>query len=141
MSPTASLTSSNTITVSWTAPTVSCSSIDDYIVVYNDGSGNTSFTSTGLTASLRNLQSGTTYSLYVAARSNGVAGMSVPTSPAMITTLLASTYVCANRVLLGWVYYSHDDVLPDVRSVGIYLAHVWPNVYVCMFVCFCVLCT
>ena len=94
MSPTASLTSSNTITVSWTAPTVSCPSIDDYIVVYNDGTGNTSVASTGLTATLSNLQSGTTYSLFVAAHSNGVAGLSAATSPAIITTLLASTYRC-----------------------------------------------
>ena len=96
VSPTASLTSSNTITVSWTAPTMRCSSIDDYIVVYNDGTGNTSVISTGLTATLSNLQSATTYSLFVAARSNGVAGLSAATSPAMITTLLASMYVCAN---------------------------------------------
>ena len=96
MSPTASLTPPNTIIVIWTAPTMSCSSIDDYIVVYNDGTGNTSVISIGLTVALSNLQSATTYSLFVAARSNGVIGLSAATSPAMITTLLASTSVCAN---------------------------------------------
>ena len=51
---------------------------------------------TGLALTLPNLQHGITYSLFVAARSEGVPGRSVATNPPTITTLLAGMYVdCA----------------------------------------------
>ena len=99
ISPIASVTSSNTIAVSWTAaPTVSCPSVDDNTVFFNI-TGATRVVvvrSTELTATVDRLQPATAYSLEVAARSNGFAGVLVDTSPATLTTLLASTYVCAN---------------------------------------------
>ena len=74
VSPMADLTPPNTITVSWSAPTgMTCSPIDDYIVVYNDGTGNMTVISTSDSRqTLPNPQHGTTYSLFVAARSEGV---------------------------------------------------------------------
>ena len=87
------LTPPNTITVSWSAPTgMTCPPIDDYIVVYNDGSGNMMVISTS-PRTLPSLQHGTTYSLFVAARSEGVPGVSVATNPPTIITLLAGMYV------------------------------------------------
>ena len=116
VSPMAVLTSTNTITVSWSAPTgMTCPPIDDYIVVYNNGSGNMTALTTGLALTLPNLQHGTTYSLFVAARSEGVSGVSVATSPPTITTLLAGMYVdCAtvcssfNRkyTIKNWLFIS-----------------------------------
>ena len=87
------LTPPNTITVSWSAPTgMTCPPIDDYIVVYTDGTGNMTVISTS-PRTLPNLQHGTTYSLFVAARSEGVLGVSVATNPPSIATLLAGMYV------------------------------------------------
>ena len=88
------LTSPNAITVSWSAPTgVDCPTIDDYIVVYNNGTGNMTVSSSTSPVTLPSLQHGTTYSLFVAARSEGVPGMSVTTNPPSIATLLAGMYV------------------------------------------------
>ena len=102
------LTSPNTITVSWSAPTgVTCPTIDDYVVVYNNASGNMTALTTGLTLTLPNLQHGTTYSLIVAARSEGVPGVSVATNPPSITTLLAGMYVDCGivcRIVCGLWY-------------------------------------
>ena len=101
------LTPPNTITVSWSAPPgVDCPTIDDYIVVYNDGTGNMSAVSTS-PWTLPNLQLGTTFSLFVAARSEGVPGVSVATNPSTITTLLAGMYVdCGTvcRYVIGLCY-------------------------------------
>ena len=106
------LTSPNTITVSWSAPTgMTCPPIDDYIVVYNNGSGNMMVVSTS-PWTLPNLQHGTTYSLFVAARSEGVPGVSVATNPPSITTLLAGMYVDCGAVcryvcgLWYWIFIS-----------------------------------
>ena len=88
------LTPPNNITVSWSAPTgVDCPTIDDYIVVYNDGTGNMTVFSSTSPLMLPNLQHGTTYSLFVAARSEGVPGVSVATNPSSVTTLLAGMFV------------------------------------------------
>ena len=94
LSPMAVLTPPNTITVSWSAPTgVDCPTIDDYIVVYNDGTGNMTVVSSTSPVTLPDLQHDTTYSFFVAARSEGVPGVSVATNPPSITTLLAGMYV------------------------------------------------
>ena len=99
VSPMAMLTPPNTITVSWSAPTgVTCPTIDDYIVIYNDGTGNVTVSSSTSPRILPNLQHGTTYSLFVAARSEGVPGVSVATNPPSITTLLAGMYVDCGTV-------------------------------------------
>ena len=88
------LTSPNTITVSWSAPTgVDCPTIDDYVVVYNYGTGNMTVSSSTSPRILPNLQHGTTYSLFVAARSEGVPGVSVATNPPSITTMTTGMYV------------------------------------------------
>ena len=93
------LTPPNTITVSWSAPNgMTCPPIDDYIVVYNDGTGNMTVSSSTSPRMLPNLQHGTTYSLFVAARSEGVPGVSVATNPPSITTLLAGMYVDCGTV-------------------------------------------
>ena len=89
------LTSPNAITVSWSAPTgVDCPTIDDYIVVYNNGTGNMTVSSCTSPVTLPNLQHGTMYLLFVAARSEGVPGLSVATNPPSITTvtILAGMY-------------------------------------------------
>ena len=71
---------------------MTCPPIDDYIVVYNDGTGNMTDVSNS-PRTLPNLQHGTKYSLFVAARSGGVSGVSVATNPPSITTLLAGMCV------------------------------------------------
>ena len=98
MSPMAVLTPPNTISVSWSAPTaVDCPTIDDYIVIYNDGTGNMTVSSSTSPVTLPNLQHGTTYSLFVAARSEGVPGVSVAINPPTIThhhTDVRATFIC-----------------------------------------------
>ena len=111
VSPMAVLTSPNTIAVSWSAPTgVDCPTIDDYVVVYSDGTGNMTVSSSTSPLMLPNLQHGTTYSLFVAARSEGVLGVSVSTNPPSITTLLAGMYVdcgTVHRYVCGHTLYIH----------------------------------
>ena len=98
------LTPPNTITISWSAPTgMTCPPIDDYIVVYNDGTGNMMAVSTS-PQTLPNLQHGTTYNLFVAARSEGVPGVSVATNPSSITTLLAGMYVDCGTEYSYYIY-------------------------------------
>ena len=117
VSPMAVLTPPNTITVSWSAPTgVDCPTIDDYIVVYNDGTGNMTVSSSTSPRMLPNLQHGTTYSLFVAARSEGVPGVSVAINPPSITTLLAGMYVdcgtvCRYVCRLWYCIYIHKHYI------------------------------